>query len=476
MIQNNSSHHRTAFPQFYTRRSQTQQTNHEEKRPRKKARVLPIFVKDTWTHEFLVLSSTTDDKTPTARMLQSLQAAGLGRRKIVFKDKHGDFSHLRSTLENAFPKLESQKGAFELLRADRGGNARPLLGIPMSNTGYTIKDLKEAVSGNSVIYVRPIQSNIDMTPIVQKIDGDTVYTPCVSCHEDVPLFQMKEHAGVCNGGKLLSSSDNKTAVDNNLQNTIGTHRSQCATKPVETIVLDNTDVFEYNDCDLFPSTDTKAKWTAELQSMFPDVSNERIELSVKSSISLQEAAEELCEPAEDQKKTNEQDELTLEEVLQKLVSNIKESEYTLTIDRDEVWRGALGFYKKALFDKERLWQSLSIIFKGEEGLDAGAMRTEFFELLLKEVHLRLFEGPQESQLPVRESSKALLLKLAGVAISHSIIQRGPAFSSLSPAIYFHLAGSDTDVVASHIHKNDIPRNAGNFNFMPYKCQIYFGIS
>ena len=168
------------------------------------------------------------------------------------------------------------------------------------------------------------------------------------------------------------------------------------------------------------------------------------------------------------RKKQKLDELTLAEVLQKLVTNVKESEYTLTIDRDEVWRGALSFYKKALYDKEKLWQSLSIIFKEEEGLDAGAMRAEFFELLLKEIQLHLFEGPQESQLPVRESSKAFLLKLAGVAISHSIIQRGPAFSSLSPAIYLHLAGSDADVVASHIHWNDIPKNAGNFilfNFM-----------
>lgn len=162
------------------------------------------------------------------------------------------------------------------------------------------------------------------------------------------------------------------------------------------------------------------------------------------------------------RKKQKLDELTLAEVLQKLVTNVKESEYTLTIDRDEVWRGALSFYKKALYDKEKLWQSLSIIFKEEEGLDAGAMRAEFFELLLKEIQLRLFEGPQESQLPVRESSKAFLLKLAGVAISHSIIQRGPAFSSLSPAIYLHLARSDADVVASHIHWNDIPKNAGNF--------------
>ena len=404
-------------------------------------RTLPMFIKETWTHDFVVLSSTTDDKTPNTRMLQSLQAAGLSRKKVVFKDKHGNFSHLRSTLENKFPKLESQRGAFELLRADRGGNACPLLSIPISNTGYTIKDLKEAVSGNAVIYVRPIQSDMDMTPVEQK--RDTVYTRCVNCHGNIPLFEMKEHAGVCNGGKSASPSDSVTAIDHNMGHTITRLGSKCARKPVETIVLDSTGGLFENDADgnLFPTTDTQTKWITQLQSMFPDVSNEKIELSVKSSISLQEAAEELCEAEEDQKK--KLDELTLAEVLQKLLTNVKESEYTLTIDRDELWRGALSFYKKALYDKETLWQSL-IIFKEEEGLDDRAMRTEFFELLLKEIQLRLFEGPQESQLPVRESSKAFLLKLAGVAISHSIIQRGPAFSSLSPAIYLHLAGSDAD--------------------------------
>ena len=74
-------------------------------------------------------------------------------------------------------------------------------------TGYTIKDLKEAVSGNAVIYVRPIQSDMDMTPVEQKRDGDTVYTRCVNCHGNIPLFEMKEHAGVCNVGKSASPSD-----------------------------------------------------------------------------------------------------------------------------------------------------------------------------------------------------------------------------------------------------------------------------
>ena len=88
---------RTAFPHLYGRRTASQLTldgTSQGARPKKKAKpYVPFFVKDTWTKEFLVLSSPSDDKTPRADMLQSLQAAGLGKVKVVFKDKNGDFSH-----------------------------------------------------------------------------------------------------------------------------------------------------------------------------------------------------------------------------------------------------------------------------------------------------------------------------------------------------------------------------------------------
>lgn len=152
-------------------------------------------------HDFVVLSSTTDDRTPSGNVMHQLHNAGLGRKKIVFKDKHGGFNHLRETLEKEFPKLKSQKGAFELLKADRGGNARPLLSIPICSTGYTIKDLEEAVSASAVIYVRPIQSNLDLRPSSVTRDGETVYTQCVCCHENAPLFEIKHHTNACNGKK-----------------------------------------------------------------------------------------------------------------------------------------------------------------------------------------------------------------------------------------------------------------------------------
>ncbi len=150
----------------------------------------------------------------------------------------------------------------------------------------------------------------------------------------------------------------------------------------------------------------------------------------------------------------------LHEILCKFEKPLDVDEYTITIDREEIWRGALGFYKKALTDKSRLLKSLCVMFKGEDGFDAGAVKVDFFEMLLKEVQMRLFEGSDTAKIPVRDSSKSYLLKLAGIAISHSIIQHGPAFGVLTPALYYYIAGADADLVCSHLKKEDIPQNAG----------------
>ena len=451
---------RTAFPHLYGRRTASQLTldgTSQGARPKKKAKpYVPFFVKDTWTKEFLVLSSPSDDKTPRADMLQSLQVPGLGKVKVVFKDKNDDFSHLKNTLEEYFPTLKSQNGVFELLRADRGGNTRPLLSIHMPNTGYTIKYLKEAVPGNAVIYVRPIQSDLDMSA-VKKEDGVKVYTQCVNCQEDVPLVEIKEHSDVCKGGSSCCTPDSATAFPK--------EDKTPTTCSVSTIVLDSDVPKDGNDLDVLhvPSPEERAAWIPKLQEMFPDVSATKLELIARMSTSLQEAVEEVCDTEGQESRPPEV--LTISDILFKLQSKVKGSDFTLAVKRDELWMGALRFYKIAIKETEKLWQPLAIIFQEEEGLDAGALKTEFFELLLKEIQKRLFEGRDESKVPLRDSSKAFLLKLAGVAISHSIIQKGPVFGALSPAVYYYLAACDPDLVASQMGKNDVPKNAGNLNII-----------
>lgn len=43
-----------------------------------------------------------------------------------------------------------------------------------------------------------------------------------------------------------------------------------------------------------------------------------------------------------------------ESVVESVMANVKADNYSLTVDRDEVWRGALIFYKKALTNSDIL--------------------------------------------------------------------------------------------------------------------------
>ena len=189
----------------------------------------------------------------------------------------------------------------------------------------------------------------------------------------------------------------------------------------------------------------------------PGSSIESIKKAICKATSPNEAAEILCEDSTTKEK-HVQDPVTydsIESLVEDFGSNKdNDKSYTLCTDREELWRGALGFYKKALSDKTLLLKDLIIVFKGEEGLDAGAMRVEYFELLLTEIHQSLFEGSQsiDHKVPVRDSTKGFLLKLAGVIISHSILQGGPAFPLLSPAIYHQPVTDDIlTVLAPSFH-------------------------
>ena len=42
--------------------------------------------------------------TPSGNELESLRKAGLSKKKVVFKNKHGDHHHLKETLESYFPR------------------------------------------------------------------------------------------------------------------------------------------------------------------------------------------------------------------------------------------------------------------------------------------------------------------------------------------------------------------------------------
>lgn len=134
-------------------------------------RFQPYKVKETWTHEFCVLADKDQRQVPSTSMKQELREAGLGQRRIVFRNKKGDFKHIQEGLYNNFPKL-SEAGGFELYRQQDGKN---LCYIKPPASGYTIPFLKYTYGIKSaILYVLPIQRSLSMDP--EPLDEEEVYT------------------------------------------------------------------------------------------------------------------------------------------------------------------------------------------------------------------------------------------------------------------------------------------------------------
>ena len=134
--------------------------------------------------------------------------------------------------------------------------------------------------------------------------------------------------------------------------------------------------------------------------------------------------------------------------------------FDVTVRRGRLWRDALSFYKNSLHSLDRLKHELRIEFRGEEGIDAGALRREFFESLLKELNNRLFEGEDSSRLPKYDSNVRGLFETAGMMIGHSVVQGGPSFSCICPAAYSYMLYGDRELSLAELPTiADIPRNA-----------------
>eukprot|EP00112_Aurelia_sp_Birch-Aquarium-sp1_P004800 Seg1544.10 transcript_id=Seg1544.10/GoldUCD/mRNA.D3Y31 product="hypothetical protein" protein_id=Seg1544.10/GoldUCD/D3Y31 len=151
--------------------------------------------------------------------------------------------------------------------------------------------------------------------------------------------------------------------------------------------------------------------------------------------------------------------------LPKLLDDFKDqhtsaAEKEITVDRDAIWMEVVKFYKRAMCDEKSLTRELVVKFCNEDGIDGGAIKREFFNLAFKEIRKRLFEGPEESMLPVKDSSKGLLFRIAGMAVVHSLVQGGPTgLPILAPSVYSYLLSLDEDIIISQLDKSSIPLNS-----------------
>ncbi len=131
----------------------------------------------------------------------------------------------------------------------------------------------------------------------------------------------------------------------------------------------------------------------------------------------------------------------------------------IEVNREKLWRHALGFYKNSLHNPERLARDFHVEFEGEEGVDGGALKNDFFEQLLKLVNDKLFEGDMYRRIPKRDWSLEHSMEIAGVIVAHSLIHGGPAFPCLCPPVFSYSVYGDRERALELLPtKEDIPRN------------------
>ena len=128
-----------------------------------------------------------------------------------------------------------------------------------------------------------------------------------------------------------------------------------------------------------------------------------------------------------------------------------------------IWNKAKMFHKAALNNPQVLRKTLVIQFSGEEGLDLGALKKEFFAETLRSISNELFEGQSTRLLPKCQWGDNTEYRIAEVTIAHSILQGGPGFSCLHPALYRYIITQASEDYSCDVEElpcvEDIPRNA-----------------
>ena len=140
-----------------------------EKRKRMKNEVSMLFNKKpkvekkrvVWRHKFVCLAHRDQDRIPTTDAeKEELYQAGLWEKEIEFESLDIPQSEFREKLFKSFPRLRDG-GGFQLLKGLPNSRSMEVLSMAV----HTSPNLLKQRVGVSRTYVRPVQRDLDLTPI-----------------------------------------------------------------------------------------------------------------------------------------------------------------------------------------------------------------------------------------------------------------------------------------------------------------------
>ncbi len=120
-----------------------------------------------WQHRFVCLAYQEQDRVPTTDVeKEELYLAGLGEKTVEFESLQLTKEQFKAVIYKAFPPLEIS-GGFQFLKCVPNTRKLELLSVIVHSS---VSHLKLCV-GYARTYIRPVQRDLDLTPVVDTVEG-----------------------------------------------------------------------------------------------------------------------------------------------------------------------------------------------------------------------------------------------------------------------------------------------------------------
>ena len=429
--------------------------------------VIMIQPKESWTHDFCVLSDPEQDKTPSQESLAALKEAGLGKRKVTFSNKNGNFEHFKAVLENEYEKLKSQDGALEVMRAESGGTSRPLRVILMPSNGYTIPYLKDFVGSNTLLYIRPMKSTLSLDKSPQPVTSRSPLTKCPNCSLSVAIMELRSHCLTCT---RVEVNDSDSSDEKEFERSVFSDKALKLPDATETKQKYSDESTPTTNCAVSNANNHQPgcssggsfidEGIASLTTVFPDEEIQNVRQAMIRYEDVELAACALM--GADQNSDEVEGNYNVCDTLGKLRAGMKSfmSAERLKVDEEDVAIDLLQYYKSDKFDAKL---PITVRFRSQPGVDSGGLLRQAFTSAFEEIAqnkvpgLRLFTGPPNRLTPLYSSGNVLtqIFETLGKMIAHCLIQDGPGFPYLAPAIYWYIATGDLNEAVGRASPIDV---------------------
>lgn len=382
-------------------------------------------------HKALVIISDPEETSvPTYRARADLRLQGLVIDDFVF-DKRWEEDELRLNVTEQLPISLSTRHVM-FVKASYG----TLTPINLPQGSSLTCECLLRITGQGAVYVQLRPSNNHSSNATSTITQPEEMLGTQPTRESLPT----------------QSDDESSRPSTSRQASLPTQSEDESSRPSTSHQASYFSVTDVEDSTGMSSVEDPEEIFAKIRVMFADKPVDLLRQYAYDSENSEQAIEKILDTQD----------VTLKSILEDLTKRVdSDSSTNITISRERIWRDCLSFYKVSFVDKFRLFRELKVEFLGEDGVDCGALKLEFFQVSLEAAKKSLLEAAEDCMIPKKTSASHLAYKVLGALIGHSVLQSGPGICCFPEWCYHYLCTGDFQSTAELLFsENQVPLNAG----------------